>query len=992
MAKSEHAALLEGLNEEQRAAVTADGGPLLIVAGAGTGKTTVITKRIAWLIQTGRCAPSEILALTFTDKAAGEMEERVDRLLPYGYVNVWISTFHAFCERILRRHAIDIGLSSDFTLLDTTAVWLVVRQNLDRFNLEYYRPLGNPTKFIHELIKHFSRAKDEAIFPAEYLEHASSLTLDKDTDPSGAISEAARIAEVANAYHVYEQLLLEKNALDFGGLIVFTLKLFRERPAILAQYQEQFKYLLVDEFQDTNWAQYELVKLLAGDRRNITVVGDDDQSVYKFRGASLANILQFKKDFPDSAEVFLKKNYRSCQNILDCAYEFIKKNNPNRLEWQLNEGREGAQFTKKLHAATDILGTIRHLQCATHEDEAQAVVQTIVEYTEAGASWSDCAILVRSNDSAAPFISKCEELGIPYLFVNQRGLYSKPVILDVLSYLRLLLNYHDSVSLYRCLHAPQFDISASGLIELNHYAHQKGITLWQACAQADAIGSITEEDRAAIRRLMEMIARHAALVRSTRVPDLFLRILSDIGYAAYLTSDDPDQRAAAQLLVQFHKKMAKFQEGEPNARLRDFLQYVALEQEAGEAGSLPIDLEGGPDTVKIMTIHASKGLEFDHVFVVHLVDRRFPTTEREDAIEMPERLVKEQLPEGDIHLEEERRLFYVAMTRARKSLYFTSAHDYGGSRKKKPSQFLHEVGLVQEVAEPLAFARESLSIPQKSSGSKGDTVAPERLPGVLAKEFSFTRLAAFEKCPLQYKYAFILSIPTFSAPSAVFGKTIHKTLQEYLELLQRSRSQGSLFGDAKTVYTLDDLPSVEKLIELYNKNIPEDWYADPKTKQEYSEKGLSMLRAFYAHACATVPQPYRLEHPFRLKIPLGNDFVVLKGQIDRIDALPDGSLELVDYKTGKSKEKLRPEDRDQLVIYAIAADKEFGKPVSRARYFYLEDGTEVEFEVKEKDRERVMKKITETVAAIQESDFAPTPDKITCRFCDYRTICEYRKI
>ncbi|HEX9664442.1 MAG TPA: UvrD-helicase domain-containing protein, partial [Patescibacteria group bacterium] len=295
--------ILEGLNQEQQEAVSHDQGPLLIIAGAGTGKTTVITRRVAWLIDQALARPDEILALTFTEKSAGEVEERVDKLLPYGYVDLWISTFHSFCERILQSHALDIGLPNQFKVFDQTGQWLLVRKNLDKFSLNYYRPLGNPTKFIHALLEHFSRCKDEEVYPEDYLKHAEELILNSDSAEfirsntnlskkeikEALTAEVKRTEEIADAYHAYQQLLLDNDALDFGDLINYCLKLLRERPLILGKYRQQFKYILVDEFQDTNWAQYELVKLLAGSKNNLTVCGDDDQSIFRFRGASISN-------------------------------------------------------------------------------------------------------------------------------------------------------------------------------------------------------------------------------------------------------------------------------------------------------------------------------------------------------------------------------------------------------------------------------------------------------------------------------------------------------------------------------------------------------------------------------------------------------------------------------------------------------------------------------------------------------------------------------
>ncbi|HRY63599.1 MAG TPA: UvrD-helicase domain-containing protein, partial [Patescibacteria group bacterium] len=415
---------LERLNLEQKEAVAYGDGPLLIVAGAGTGKTTVITERIAWLIEQGLAKPEEILALTFTDKAAGEMEERIDKVLPYGYVDLWVMTFHSFAERILKAHALDIGVPNDFRLLTQTEQWLLVRNNIEKFKLDYYRPLGNPTKFIHALIKHFSRCKDEEIWPEEYLRYTEELRMNLDGMESGVkngkskiqisnqiqnpkskkikrgeevageldgridLIEVNRLEEIANAYHIYQQLLLDNSVLDFGDLINYTLKLFRTRPNILKYYQKQFKYVLVDEFQDTNFAQYELVKLLAGERRNLTVVGDDDQSIYKFRGASVSNILQFKDDYQEAAEVFLNKNYRSRQNILDLAYSFIQLNNPERLEIKIQEykntriqeypNKKSGVLTKKLEAEIGGEGEIEYYQAGDEAGEVEWVVNKII--------------------------------------------------------------------------------------------------------------------------------------------------------------------------------------------------------------------------------------------------------------------------------------------------------------------------------------------------------------------------------------------------------------------------------------------------------------------------------------------------------------------------------------------------------------------------------------------------------------------------------------
>src|SRR3989339_314640 len=421
--------LLNDLNEEQKQAVTHVNGPLMIVAGAGTGKTTVITRRIAWLIEQGHCLPEQILALTFTEKAAAEMEERVDVLLPYGYVDLQISTFHAFCEKLLRDYGAEIGLSRDFKLVTELDAWLLARNHFDRFILEHYRPLGNPTKFLRSFLTHFSRAKDAGIDADHYLSFAQEKMADQDATMSELDTQAERsqTLELANAYQTYQQILLEHDSLDFGDLILYSKKLLSSRPRVLKHVREKFKYLLVDEFQDTNQAQYDLITLITGfEHPNLTIVGDDDQAIYKFRGASLANILRFSDDFPTAKQVVLNKNYRSGQVILDQAHAFIQANNPNRLE------AKDPLLTKRLLSQKEAPGLVKHLHGTTLENEGSLVVEQILSLREQDdtINWEYFAILVRSNAAGEDFAAALERYGIPYQFMALSGLYTKPVIVN----------------------------------------------------------------------------------------------------------------------------------------------------------------------------------------------------------------------------------------------------------------------------------------------------------------------------------------------------------------------------------------------------------------------------------------------------------------------------------------------------------------------------------------------------------------------------------
>ena len=351
------------LNKEQKQAVEFGDGPLLIIAGAGTGKTTVITERIKHLISSGRAKPQEICALTFTEKASREMEERVDLALPYGVTQMWISTFHSFCDRILRSEGLAIGLDPNFKLMTEAVTIQFFRTHLFEFSLSYFRPLGNPNKFISGMIQHFSRLKDEDVDPIQYMNWVKSksqipnprqIKNSKEKNTNEEMEELEKYRELAEAYRTYEELKVKHGVMDYGDLILYTLKLFRTRKNILKNYQEQFKYFLIDEFQDTNFAQNELAMLLAGEKQNITVVGDDDQAIYRWRGAAISNIIQFRKHFKKAKIVVLTKNYRSTKEILDRSYDLIQNNNPDRLEVV-------EKIDKKLECERRINGTPIHL-------------------------------------------------------------------------------------------------------------------------------------------------------------------------------------------------------------------------------------------------------------------------------------------------------------------------------------------------------------------------------------------------------------------------------------------------------------------------------------------------------------------------------------------------------------------------------------------------------------------------------------------------------
>src|ERR1035437_2932953 len=511
------------LDLHQSQAVKHEIGPLLIIAGAGTGKTTVITERIKHLVIKKKVEPSSILALTFTEKAAKEMTDRIDRAMPYGYTQMWISTFHAFCDRILRNESIHIGLNPSYKLMTEAESILLLRQNLFAFNLNYFRPLGNPNKFLEALIQHCSKLKDEDIAPQEYIPWAKTENRKHKTEDESEKLNYEQYLELANAYKAYEDLKIKEGVMDFSDLISNTLKLFRTRKNILKAYQQQFEYILVDEFQDTNFAQNELAIMLAGSKQNITVVGDDDQSIYRFRGSSISNIIQFRKRFPKVKIVTLINNYRSTKEILDSSYKLIQNNNPDRLE--VTE-----KLNKKLLSVRKIKGEkISFIYKPRVEDEAEAVINKIKELNKNEKyQYKDFAILVRANDHAENFVRAFERQRIPYQFLGPGRLFHQEEVKDLIAYLKVLYNFEDSTSLYRILTMSIFGLEAQEIAALINLSKRKNYSLFETLEKNEEI-LFSAETKQKITHLYKMIKRHLGLISKDTPGQILYYFLEDSG-------------------------------------------------------------------------------------------------------------------------------------------------------------------------------------------------------------------------------------------------------------------------------------------------------------------------------------------------------------------------------------------------------------------------------------------------------------------------------
>src|SRR3989339_34983 len=1000
------------LNPAQLEAIKHTTGPLLIVAGAGTGKTTVIAEKIAYLVNTQKIPAKNILAVTFTEKATAEMSDRVSALLPDGGLDATVCTFHSLGRRILETHGLEVGLPNNFKVLNDIEAWLLVRQNLERFNLDYYRPLGNPAKFIHALLKHFGRCKDELITPEKYLAHAENLQLDGDSsslplarNDNDGESDALiqkRTAELSSAYHLYNQILLENDCLDFSDLIFYTVKLLRERPNILKIYQNIWPNILVDEFQDTTWAQYELIKLLAKGREDtvgLTVVGDDDQSIYKFRGASVANILQFSTDFPKSKQVVLTENYRSGQTILDYAHNFITLNNPDRLEAKLG-------LDKKLISATKKFATVEFSNPTSASAEGEEIAKNILALKKKNdLGWSDFAVLCRTHQIVDQILPSLTSRGIPTVSAGASGYLRTGAALNCLAAFKLADNYHESPAVYRLLNSVIYDLPYEDASKLALFVKRKSVSLYQA-VKAGVNGEIKLSTAGQIctAKFLADTAKLSVDAKTEPAIKVLYNFLENSGYLKKL-ADAPEKNyrdiMALQALFDY---LEKFQSDNPDTGVGAWLKYCEYALEAGETGEAEAD---SADGVPVLTIHSAKGLEFEYVFIPSLVDLRFPAVNRSETIELPTELVNEKtLPAGDAHLEEERRLFYVALTRAKTGVFLSGAKDYGGAREKKLSRFVSELEKTNKVKlndhslTPSSERRGKATISPPARGGDEGAVRAITTP----QTFSFSQISTYQSCPWQYRYKFILHIPTLGKGVFSFGHTLHLTLQKFYERLiaLNSARQGELFdaphisppargGDEEGVGAIT-VASLEELLELYRANWQDDWFYSAENKARYRAEGETILKNFYAiNTKAGWTIPLGLETGFRFKVA-GADF---KGQIDRIDRQADGKIRLIDYKTGRPKTTLTFNDKLQLLVYqwaatSISALAQMGE-IGTLSYFYLNDGTEMDFIGAEKDLAKTAATVEEIIKKIQARDFTSTPDKETCANCDFRDICEFRK-
>lgn len=968
-----------GLNEAQRRAVEHGEGPLLVIAGAGTGKTRVITERIRHLLLSNPDVSGEnILGLTFTRKAAGEMKARVVRAVGERAKSVTLATFHSFCESLLAE------IAPGRLALDKVDHWILLRRNLARLQLEKFRRLAEPGQFLGDFIEFFSRCQDELVTSEDYRRYADKLAADLKAERAGLDEDTyteraelvARQQEIARAYRTSEELLREKNAVALNGLIVETVRVLGEDAALRRRLQERFRYILVDEFQDTNIAQLELLHLLSAHPRNILAVGDNDQAIYRFRGASFGSFQIFLERFAgwkagkDSSRwrLTLMENYRSTPNVLRVATQVIAQN------------AVSADFPKKqLTPARPEGQRVRIVELATSEEEARWVADELERLHGAGRPWRDFAILYRQHAHRDEMVPQLARRRIPFVIVKL-SILDHPLVRDVLAYLRLIAHPADDIACVRVLAAPAWQMDAAELIRLAERAAKNRRSSIYDALQAPQGQLPFSQSHVAVRELLDFLASQRKKLSRQSAGETLGELLDWLEVPRRANEDD---RRYVQRLAEFMKEWSP---KSASCGLAEFLEYLDYYEQAG--GTLSLENEEDPrDAVKLMTVHGAKGLEFPHVFILRVNNRAFPAFERSRTFEFPVELMKEQLPAGDFHIQEERRLFYVALTRAQERLTITTLTE----KKGKTPAFLEDIlmdaavkrrDIVQIAPNFAPEERKDGQQPGRTDASPSLFPAPSAPPKIFSRiagwaeafhppspeplRLSPSAVESYRSCPQKYLFSALWSLREGPRATLSFGSVMHTVIKRFIGELRRGNRLP--FDEVKRIFEAE-------------------WssagFEDDYQEGEYKKDGIEQLRAFHASVLANPPRVLEQEKPFEL--PLEKN-VVITGRMDQINSLGKHEVEIVDYKTGRPKNESAARKNLQLSLYALAAREVLElKPAALVFHYLLTNERQVTSR-DAKQLDEAVETVQETAADIRAGEFVPRPGFI-CRNCAYRPIC-----
>ncbi len=965
------------LNDAQRRAITHGEGPLLVIAGAGTGKTRVITERIRHLLQSDESLSGEnILGLTFTKKAAGEMKARVVKATGERGKAVTLATFHSFCETLLAE------ADPQRVMLDKFDHWILLRRNLQRLRLEKYRRLADPGQFLNDFVEFFSRCQDELVSCEDYQHYAAGLAarleaereaLDEDT-LAERLETVALQQELARAYRASEELLREKNRVSFGSLITGAVGLLEQDAELRGRLQRKHRYILVDEFQDTNIAQLRLLELLAAPARNIVVVGDNDQAIYRFRGASFGSFKLFLERFAGwkegqdstSFRVALTENYRSTPNILRVATQVIGQNTVS------------ADFPKKVLSPNKPTGEkIRIVELATPEEESLWVASELERIHGAGRRWKDFAVLYRQHAHRDHLVEELSRRKIPFV-ITKLSILEHPLVKDVLAYLRLIATPYDDIACARALAAPAWHLEAPDLVRLAERARKEKRAIYDILQLPQ--GQLAfDRSHAALGQLVDFVSSQRKTLKRCTAREILGSLTEWLEIPQRAKEHD---RKYVTRLAEFMK------EWEPKSETRglaEFIEYLDYYAQAGGAVSLEEDAPG--DAVQLMTVHGAKGLEFPQVFLLRVNSRAFPATERSRVFEFPVELMKEGGPAEQFHIQEERRLFYVALTRAEERLTITTVTE----KKGKVPVFIEDI--VMEAAVKRQDVHQMMpKLPPAGMKDRAQEGRPEDVqlfPAAAEPAKIFSRIAdwagkfhppssepltlspsavnGYRTCPQQYLFGYLWSLREGPKAAMNFGAVMHTTIKRFVDQLRKGVKLP--FDEVRRIFETE-----------WNSKGFEDEYQEG----EYKKDGLEQLRVFHAGMIADTPQALEQEKAFEL--PMENN-VIIKGRIDQINSLGNRrDVEIVDYKTGRPKKDVDATKDLQLSLYALAVKEILELEPVRLVFHYLQNNQRQVTTRDAKQLDEAQKIVQEAAADIRAGEFPAKPGFV-CRNCAYKPIC-----
>ena len=954
-------------DQRQLEAIEQVHGPVLVVAGAGTGKTTVLTQRIARLIRGGHARPDEILAVTYTKNSAEEMRQRVARDLSGSDLGgLQVTTFHDYCFGLLNRN--DRG----FGVVDDKDLWIILRKRIPELNLDHFVRAANVGQFLHDLLEFMRRCQDELVGPEKYAAYVARLqngglpvprvSKSKDVESLSDEEVLGRCREISSVFTAAEKILRDKNLGTFGHMITRAHDLLHEDEALLAGEQKRTRFILVDEFQDANVAQIKILQKLAGEERNVFAVGDPDQAIYRFRGASSAAFALFQHHFAGSKLVVLEKNRRSTTPVLQSAFALIAKNpdalavaNGSTSRYQrspLVSARDEAAEREGKNLPSlpvEVVAALRTVECSDLVPTLQALKR------QTRGEWRDFAVLYRQHLHRDEIAAELAEQGIPFSIENMDVMDTSGVR-DLFACLGAVVSENDGASLFRVAALPQFTIDPQKL-QADIKAVPKDARKWgMAGVLAEMQGGPP------VLELLQNTREEIAAVGANSYQALGI-ILRRFG----LKRDSPPLQAVMKFVSEWEQKPIT-----ETGKMAELLEYLEYFREAG--GGIFLPAEPG-NAVRLMTAHTAKGLEFNHVFLLRANANSFPKSFKEALVEFPRDLRDaDSITPGDdkvLHEQEERRLFYVAMTRARDSLTIYAKE--GTGKDKTPAGFLRDLlkhpglgrylrqrpargsqtGMFEEAAAPSAVSR------------IGEWVA--RKPDTdLSKRLSASAVQRYETCPLQFKLEREWKIPLEVPAALQYGAAMHRVLRAYYESVREGRPMAE-----------------QPLVEMLQADLAGAGIQDKYQRELYEKQGTEQIKGFLL-ACERTPAPrvLHLEEPFEMR----NGDTTLAGRIDRIDQLESGRVVITDYKTGKPQ---TPEDADQslqLSIYALAVRAKWGYEVDRLVFYNLTENSAVTTRRSELQLQEAKLKVAEVAEKIADGRFEGKTG-FHCNFCPYRNLC-----